>query len=284
MRSVDVIRFLVRLIDHLLNNLVYPNLGFRLELIDDTLEETHPCYPSPCGPNSQCQSNGNVPICTCLTNYFGAPPNCRAECSINSDCANNKACMNEKCRDPCIGVCGVATRCHVMNHTPICTCMDGLIGDPFTRCYEAPIPPSNLIENCSTEPIFKNVIVEEDPIQDACNPSPCGSNALCRNGECTCLQEYIGNPYQGCRPECVLNSECPRNRACINRKCVDPCIGVCAQNALCDVINHLPMCSCPHGMEGNALVQCRPVVQRMFLSLRNFICEFLFNYIFFILL
>lgn len=69
----------------------------------------------------------------------------------------------------------------------------------------------------------------------------------------------------GCRPECVLNSECPRNRACINRKCVDPCIGVCAQNAVCDVINHLPMCSCPHGMEGNALIQCRPVQRTFFL-------------------
>lgn len=122
---------------------ILPNNDFRLAPVDDTPQPSNPCYPTPCGPNSQCRPNGNVPSCSCLPNYFGSAPNCRAECSINSDCSNNKACINEKCRDPCIGVCGVATKCHVINHTPICTCMDGLIGDPFTRCYEAPIPPSN---------------------------------------------------------------------------------------------------------------------------------------------
>lgn len=121
-----------------------PNHAFHLEQVPiDTPRPSNPCIPSPCGPLSQCQPNGNVPICSCLSNYFGAPPNCRPECSVNSDCANNKACMNEKCRDPCVGVCGIATNCHVNNHVPICTCMDGLIGDPFTRCYEPPLPPSN---------------------------------------------------------------------------------------------------------------------------------------------
>lgn len=95
--------------------------------------------------------------------------------------------------------------------------------------------------------------------EDQCNPSPCGSNTQCINGICTCLPEYNGDPYLGCRPECVLNSECPREKACLRSKCINPCPGTCAQNAFCEVLNHIPMCSCPVGMEGNAFVQCRPL-------------------------
>lgn len=103
------------------------------------------------------------------------------------------------------------------------------------------------------------LIVEEDVPQDKCNPSPCGFNAQCDDGVCTCLPEFHGDAYSGCRPECVLNSDCPRDRACLRSKCVDPCPGTCGQTAICNVINHIPMCTCPPGTEGNAFIQCRPV-------------------------
>lgn len=92
-----------------------------------------------------------------------------------------------------------------------------------------------------------------------CIPSPCGSNAKCSNGTCTCFPEYYGDPYSGCRPECVINSECARNKACIRNKCIDPCPGTCAQNAQCNVVNHIPMCSCPENLSGNAFIQCIPI-------------------------
>lgn len=94
---------------------------------------------------------------------------------------------------------------------------------------------------------------------DLCNPSPCGPNAKCSNGTCTCLSDFQGNPYLECRPECVLNSDCPRDQACSRNKCINPCMGACAANALCNVINHIPMCSCPGNMTGNAFSQCIPV-------------------------
>lgn len=103
------------------------------------------------------------------------------------------------------------------------------------------------------------MIIISEIHDDPCIPSPCGSNAICKLGICSCLPEFQGNPLIGCRPECVLNSECSRNKACINSKCVDPCPGVCGRNAICDVPNHIPMCSCSPGMEGNAFVQCNPV-------------------------
>jgi len=107
----------------------------------------------------------------------------------------------------------------------------------------------------------ENITAEQEPIaEDPCNPNPCGSNAVCNNGVCTCLAEYQGDPYIGCRPECVLNSDCPRDKACLRSKCVNPCsLEACAQNAICEVISHIPMCRCPPGFEGNALVQCQPV-------------------------
>lgn len=106
-------------------------------------------------------------------------------------------------------------------------------------------------------------IVRDEPIQDKCNPSPCAQNAQCDNGVCTCLPGLQGDPYTQCRPECVLNSDCPRTQACIRNKCVDPCESTrCAPNAICNVYNHLPMCTCPSGTEGNAFIQCRPIVQQ----------------------
>lgn len=94
---------------------------------------------------------------------------------------------------------------------------------------------------------------------DPCQSQPCGSNAECRNGVCYCLPEYQGDPYQGCRPECVLNMECPKNKACIRNHCQDPCPGVCGQNAICSVLDHIPICSCQPGTAGNAFIQCQAV-------------------------
>lgn len=93
-----------------------------------------PCVPSPCGSFSQCRDIGGVPACTCLINYIGQPPNCRPECTINSECSSNMACINEKCRDPCPGSCGFGARCMVTNHIPICNCPEGYTGNPFENC------------------------------------------------------------------------------------------------------------------------------------------------------
>lgn len=84
-----------------------------------------------------------------------------------------------------------------MNHNPICSCIAGFTGDPFTRCY------------------FKEPEIPRDPI-NVCIPSPCGPNAECRvvgeNPACSCLPNYNGSP-PNCRPECTINSECPAHRS-----------------------------------------------------------------------
>ena len=93
-----------------------------------------PCQPTPCGPNSQCRVAGETAVCSCLVNYIGRAPNCRPECTTNSECPRNLACINEKCRDPCPGTCGSYATCTVSNHQPICRCLEQFTGDPFSTC------------------------------------------------------------------------------------------------------------------------------------------------------
>lgn len=216
-----------------------------------------PCNPSPCGPLSECRNINGGSSCACLSTYIGAPPNCRPECSINSECPSNQACINEKCRDPCPGSCGLNAICNIINHTPVCTCSEYETGDPFTICSPKLPPSKNFMFHAITS--FKPCFLAREPEHDdPCYPPPCGSNTKCMNGICSCLPEYEGDPYTGCRPECVINNDCSRDKACVRNKCVGPCPGTCGVNAICEVSNHIPLCSCPQGMIGNAFIQCAP--------------------------
>lgn len=114
--------------------------------------------------------------------------------------------------------------------------------------------------------LFHPVTVPSEDETNPCNPSPCGPNAICteRNyaGACTCQPGYFGDPYLGCRPECVTNNDCLTDRACSNNKCIDPCQGACGINAVCTVAHHNPVCLCLDGYEGNPVVSCHPQRKR----------------------
>lgn len=68
-------------------------------------------------------------------------------------------------------------------------------------------------------------------------------------------ENYIGAP-PACRPECMVSADCPQDKACINKKCKDPCPGTCGLNARCNVVNHNPICSCAPGLTGDPFVRC----------------------------
>lgn len=99
---------------------------------------TNPCEPNPCGPNSSCRVINDLPACTCLKDYIGRAPNCRPECTINSECSSNMSCQKNRCVNPCRGSCGPFTLCRVVSHNPVCTCQQNYIGDPFSGCSLAP--------------------------------------------------------------------------------------------------------------------------------------------------
>lgn len=121
---------------------------------------------------------------------------------------------------------------------------------------------------------------------EPCNPSPCGANAICKErngaGSCTCLPEYFGDPYTGCRPECVINTDCARDRACVNNKCRDPCPGTCGINAECRVANHAPSCTCLPGYSGNPISACQIIpTSKLFLQLFYFISTLFYILLFY---
>ena len=123
--------------------MIYPYLKYKL-ISATPLPPTDPCNPTPCGTNAECSGRvGGSASCTCLPGLQGNPYiECKPECSINPDCPQQLACMNNKCRDPCPGVCGSRATCSVQNHRPQCRCDPGLIGDPFTACYP---PPTSIL-------------------------------------------------------------------------------------------------------------------------------------------
>lgn len=96
-------------------------------------------------------------------------------------------------------------------------------------------------------------------VENPCMPSPCGGNSQCRVVDhrpvCSCLPGMLGAP-PNCRPECLIHADCPNRLACIGSKCKDPCVGSCGFNALCNVVNHQPVCSCQQGYHGDPFSGC----------------------------
>lgn len=211
------------------------------------LEPYSPCLPNPCGPGAECiLSPGGQSMCRCPDGIAGDPTGTRGcfgfECVLDEDCSDSQSCMGHKCRDPCPGSCGVGANCRVEKHHPVCTCDHGLTGNPLTRCFTIPtyLPP------------------------DPCIPSPCGLNTLCQvmggRPVCTCLPDFNGDPQFGCQPECILNTDCPQDKACLERRCRNPCkVGaICGLNSVCRVQDHTATCVCAEGFMGDAFFQCIP--------------------------
>lgn len=212
-----------------------------------------------------CREISGSASCVCLPDFYGNPyEGCRPECVINSDCASNRACIRNRCQDPCPGTCGVNAICEVVNHIPTCSCQPRYTGEPFRYCEPIQETRKWTLDRPFTE---KSLAISPDdlcrtapaPVGDPCLPSPCGPNSRCFNANgkanCLCLPDYLGSP-PACRPECVISTECPMNRACINQKCVDPCPGVCGINAKCETLSHSPFCSCAPGQIGDPFVKC----------------------------
>lgn len=147
----------------------------------------------------------------------------------------------------------------------------------YTACITVIVVRSCDFEiNCMLSIVI--LATPEPPIfSRPCDPSPCGINAYCHErfdtAICECIPNYRGNPYQGCQPECLVNTDCPKSQACIRTRCQDPCPGTCGVGAICTVSNHVPICSCPLPTIGDAFTLCQIPVEgtiSLFLYHRHF--------------
>ncbi|XP_076233117.1 uncharacterized protein LOC143178381 [Calliopsis andreniformis] len=220
----------------ILSFIVTVNCNYQLRILNSG--NIGGCETYTCGVNARCTISDGRPVCSCMNLHMGDPlSRCtRVECQINEDCSDSKVCTNNRCINPCDGLCGINAICETRNHVPTCYCPPEMTGDPFAVCRIA------------------------DP-QAACKPNPCGLNTKCEVVNqvpvCSCLPGYLGSPLSGCRHECESDSECPNHLACsASFRCESPC--KCGTNAECKVINHRAICSCPKNWLGNALIACRP--------------------------
>lgn len=142
----------------------------------------------------------------------------------------------------------------------VSTCLIFLFFIFFLLIIILSLQPKNMFYFFNFFKIF--VVIVNDNVSP-CDPTPCGTNAICKEkngaGACYCINNFYGDPYLNCRPECIQNSDCPYNQACFNTKCRDPCINTCGINAECHTVNHSPVCSCPIEYTGNPLRSCQPV-------------------------
>ena len=99
----------------------------------------------------------------------------------------------------------------------------------------------------------------------------CGLGATCTNsiGSYKCLCPFGGDPYgEGCLSEyvregCLQDIDCVIDKACIDGKCINPCLETknnCGQNAVCSVKNHQKECNCKPLFFGDPYSICRKPV------------------------
>lgn len=126
------------------------------------------------------------------------------ECVINQDCARDKACFSQRCRDPCVDACGLNAICQVVNHQAVCSCPPGYYGEPRVQCrrqpLEEPQPRPECTQNseCSNDKACIN-----QACRDPCREThTCGANAECRVQQhrplCTCREGFTGNAQLQC--------------------------------------------------------------------------------------
>lgn len=123
-------------------------------------------------------------------------------------------------------------------------------GSPYRSCVSS--PECRVHERCIN---FKC-----ESTQSEC--SRCGTDAICNRGVCECPNGFIGNPLRECRPECIVDRDCPTDRpACVYDICKNPCDDACGSGADCSLRGLTPVCSCPRDTSGDPLVRCRPFTE-----------------------
>lgn len=219
-----------------------------------------------CGKNADCLVHNHLIVCTCQEGYEGdAFVSCSSKNAANAEYPSKNSTNTEDPKDPkdlCNSLsCDKNSTCEIVNGKASCKCLPDYLGSS-PNCYRKCFSNADCASN-------KACIANE--CQDPCGDSICGIDAECAMKNhavsCTCPENYDGNPFERCvkiveptkREECQLNADCGQSTACVRGKCVDPCSEFCGKNAMCKVVNYIPICTCPADYSGNPSVECRPL-------------------------
>lgn len=244
---------------------------------DDDCPQSESCInrqcrdPCNCGINAACYVKDHKPVCSCREGYQGNPNlACHSvECRSDSDCTDDKSCVNTNCVNPCLlsDPCASNAECYATNHVTNCRCRSGYYGNPSERCLVIGCYSNS---DCPDDHACINMQCVDPCLRDR----PCSSRAECRAQNhisvCRCPPQYSGNPYVNCQPieepECRQDGDCPTQLACLNQKCQDPCpvIYPCQDPAECTVLPTFPVrtmaCVCPSGYVSSGSSTCEPTV------------------------
>jgi len=205
-----------------------------------------PCSTS-CGVDAECSVRNHITVCTCPSGFTGDP---FVSCTRSTSSGVNTRAGNDF--DFCSPTpCGRNTKCRVQNSRAVCSCLDGYFGNPIDECRHE----CESDAECGGDKSCLNYRCD-----DPC--TSCGTYADCRVSNhraiCSCPENFLGDPFSRCYPECTQHEDCSSSQACFSLKCVNPCTGACGENADCRVENHKAICSCPKGYTGHPFDRCRP--------------------------
>ncbi len=94
-------------------------------------------------------------------------------CRTNDECNSTTACINQHCVDPC--ECGLNAECRIIDHHPLCVCLEGYYGSNPKRGCE-PV-------GCrSDDDCRQDHACRQRECTPVCGPDhkPCGGNAICK--------------------------------------------------------------------------------------------------------
>ncbi|CAB4059878.1 unnamed protein product [Lepeophtheirus salmonis] len=233
--------------------------------------------PCECARNADCDARNHRGICTCIPDFTGDPYGIacepipepvieEVECNEDRDCPSQNACINEECDNPCLMYkpCVQNAECKVYDTLPLrtmtCTCIEGFTGKGDERCIK--IEPVVDVGCRSNSECDRNLACDNGKCINPCrNNNPCSSSAICRTQNhqptCECSPGFTGDPYSLCSPtredECKHDEDCPSNMVCADNKCSNPCRSnsLCGNNAVCEVMNHSPVCKCLENFAGD---------------------------------
>lgn len=164
-----------------------------------------------CELNKKCETRHHRPVCVCkfgfIVNDIGelaCAPEIR-DCQQDIDCASNMACIENRCKNPCMSgvhnrpACPSNKSCQVQDHKPICICMkdcspslsiclrdNGCPADLACRNYQC-VNPCDYALCAANSPCF---VEDHKPI---CKFCPAGFVADVKNG---CQKGNIFNTCQ----------------------------------------------------------------------------------------